>query len=331
MGTISTADFKNGVAIEISEGLFQITEFQHVKPGKGPAFVRTTLKNLRTGAVLDKTFRAGEKVEHAFIEKKDMQFLYADPTGLTFMDNETFEQLTVASDSIGDANNYLIDGMSTKLMMYGTELIGVDLPSSVELTVAETEPGLQGDRVSGARKPATLETGLVLQVPLFIEVGTKIKVDTRNGEYQTRVQCQQEACDMSSDTSRSEARSVALEFLYEAGVREASALALFGESSGEDEFVMSLLQSVEINQGKALQLIEETLVDGWALDRLPVIDAEILKLGVAELIDGDVPEGVVLSEAAKLASSYSTESSAQFVNGVLAGVAEKLTSQVYPL
>ena len=131
---------------------------------------------------------------------------------------------------------------------------------------------------------------------------------------------------MSSDTSRSEARSVALEFLYEAGVREASALALFGESSGEDEFVMSLLQSVEINQGKALQLIEETLVDGWALDRLPVIDAEILKLGVAELIDGDVPEGVVLSEAAKLASSYSTESSAQFVNGVLAGVAEKLTS-----
>ena len=187
MGTISTADFKNGVAIEISEGLFQITEFQHVKPGKGPAFVRTTLKNLRTGAVLDKTFRAGEKVEHAFIEKKDMQFLYADPTGLTFMDNETFEQLTVASDSIGDANNYLIDGMSTKLMMYGTELIGVDLPSSVELTVAETEPGLQGDRVSGARKPATLETGLVLQVPLFIEVGTKIKVDTRNGEYQTRV------------------------------------------------------------------------------------------------------------------------------------------------
>ena len=171
----------------MSEGLFQITEFQHVKPGKGPAFVRTTLKNLRSGAVLDKTFRAGEKVEHAFIVKKDMQFLYADPTGLTFMDNETFEQLTVPSDSIGEASKYLLDGMSAKLMMYGEELIGVDLPASVELTVAETEPGLQGDRVSGARKPATLETGLVLQVPLFIDVGTKIKVDTRTGEYQTRV------------------------------------------------------------------------------------------------------------------------------------------------
>ncbi len=171
----------------MSEGLFQITEFQHVKPGKGPAFVRTTLKNLRSGAVLDKTFRAGEKVEHAFIEKKDMQFLYADTTGLTFMDNETFEQLTVPSDSIGEASKYLLDGMSAKLMMYGEELIGVDLPASVELTVTETEPGLQGDRVSGARKPATLETGLVLQVPLFIDVGTKIKVDTRTGEYQTRV------------------------------------------------------------------------------------------------------------------------------------------------
>ncbi len=187
MGTISTADFKNGVAIEIPEGLFQITEFQHVKPGKGGAFVRSTLKNLRTGAVLDKTFRAGEKVEHAFIEKRDMQYLYADATGLTFMDNESFEQLTVSNDAVGDATNYLLDGMSAKLMMYGDELIGVDLPASVELVVSETEPGVQGDRVSGARKPATLETGLVVQVPLFVDEGTKIKVDTRTGEYQTRV------------------------------------------------------------------------------------------------------------------------------------------------
>ncbi len=187
MATVSTNEFKNGMSIEISEGLFQITEFQHVKPGKGGAFVRSTLKNLRTGAVLDKTFRAAEKVTHAFIEKREMQFLYSSAGSYSFMDNETFEQLEVQESSIGDAKNYMIDGTTLKLMMYGDELIGVELPPSVELEVTETEPGLQGDRVSGARKPATLETGLTLQVPLFVDQGTRIKVDTRTGEYMTRV------------------------------------------------------------------------------------------------------------------------------------------------
>jgi len=187
MASVSTSDFKNGMAIELSNDLFHITDFQHVKPGKGPAFVRTTLKNIRTGAVLDRTFRAGEKVTHAYIEKTDMAFLYQDPTGYAFMDNTTFEQRSIAPDTLGDSKNYLIEGMTITLLMFGEEIIGTDLPASVELVVTDTDPGLQGDRVSGARKPATVETGLVLQVPLFVEIGTKIKIDTRTGEYMTRV------------------------------------------------------------------------------------------------------------------------------------------------
>jgi elongation factor P len=186
MPSISTNDFKNGMSIELADGLFQIQEFQHVKPGKGGAFVRSTLKNLRTGAVVDRTFRAGEKMESAFIEKREQQFLYRDGADYVVMDNETFEQLTVAELVMGDAGNYLKEGSTIVLLMYGTEIVGTDLPASVELEVVETEPGFQGDRVSGARKPAKLETGLVIQVPLFVEVGGRVKVDTRSGEYLTR-------------------------------------------------------------------------------------------------------------------------------------------------
>ena len=186
MPTISTNDFKTGMSIELSNGLFQILDFQHVKPGKGGAFVRSTLKNMRTGAVVDHTFRAGEKMENAFIEKREQQFLYRDGADFVVMDNETFEQLTVPEAVMGDAGNYLTEGSTLILLMYGTEIVGTDLPASVELEVVETEPGFQGDRVSGARKPATLETGLVVQVPLFVEVGGRVKVDTRSGEYLTR-------------------------------------------------------------------------------------------------------------------------------------------------
>ncbi|MEZ5408756.1 MAG: elongation factor P [Acidimicrobiales bacterium] len=186
MATISTSDFKTGMAIEVPEGLFQIIEFQHVKPGKGGAFVRTTLRNVRTGAVVDRTFRAGERMENAFIEKREQQFLYRDGSDFVVMDNETFDQITVPEARMGDAGNYLTEGSTITLLMYGTEIVGTDLPAAVELTVTETEPGVQGDRVSGARKPATLETGLVIQVPLFVEVGGRVKVDTRSGEYLTR-------------------------------------------------------------------------------------------------------------------------------------------------
>ncbi len=186
MAQISTADFKNGMTIELDNDLFQIVEFQHVKPGKGGAFVRTTLKNSRTGAVLDRTFRSGERMERAIIDKREMQFLYNDGESYVFMDNETYDQMNVPPVRLGDATNYIVDSSMVVLMMYGDEIIGVDLPASVELNIAETEPGVQGDRVSGAKKPATLETGLVVSVPLFISPGERIKVDTRSGEFISR-------------------------------------------------------------------------------------------------------------------------------------------------
>jgi elongation factor P len=184
--SISTNDLKNGMALDLPEGLMQVVEFQHVKPGKGGAFVRTRLKNYRTGAVLDRTFRADEKVPLAVIDKRDMQFLYREGTDYVFMDNESYDQLHVATESVGSAVNYLKEGDTVVLPMYNDEIIGVDLPAAVELEVRETEPGIQGDRVSGARKPATLETGMVVQVPLFVNVGERIKVDTRSGEYLSR-------------------------------------------------------------------------------------------------------------------------------------------------
>jgi elongation factor P len=180
--SVSTNDLKNGMALNLPEGLMTVVEFQHVKPGKGGAFVRTKLKNFRTGAVLDRTFRADEKVPLAVIDKREMQYLYRESSALVFMDNESYDQVHVEVSDLGDAVNYLKEGDSAVLPMYDGAVVGVELPAAVELTIAETEPGVQGDRVSGARKPATLETGLVVQVPLFIEPGEKVKVDTRTGD-----------------------------------------------------------------------------------------------------------------------------------------------------
>ena len=180
---ISTNDLKNGMTLDLPEGLFQVVEFQHVKPGKGGAFVRTTLKNVRTGAVLDRTFRAAEKVEQAVVDKREMQFLYRDGDDYVFMDNSTYDQLHVAPATIGTAANYIVDGTTVVLQMYNGEIVGTDMSASVELTVVDTEPGIQGDRVSGAKKPARLETGASVQVPLFINIGDKVKVDTRSGDY----------------------------------------------------------------------------------------------------------------------------------------------------
>jgi elongation factor P len=183
---VSTNDLKNGMTLDLPEGLFSVVEFQHVKPGKGGAFVRTKLKNVRTGAVLERTYRADEKLEQAIVEKREMQFLYLDGGQYVFMDNTTYDQMHADRPSLGDAANYLTAGDSAVLQMYDGDIVGVDLPAAVELSISETEPGVQGDRVSGARKPATLETGLVVQVPLFVNTGDRVKVDTRTGEYLTR-------------------------------------------------------------------------------------------------------------------------------------------------
>ena len=183
---LSTNDLKNGMSLNLQEGLFSVVEFQHVKPGKGGAFVRTKLRNLRNKAVVERTFRADEKVEQAVIDKREMQYLYRDGEQYVFMDKVSYEQLHVDGSSLGDAPRYLKEGDAAILELYGDEIVDVDLPAAVELEVTETEPGLQGDRVSGARKPATTETGLVVQVPLFVNPGDRIKVDTRSGAYLTR-------------------------------------------------------------------------------------------------------------------------------------------------
>ena len=185
--SISTNDLKNGMALNLPEGLMTVIEFQHVKPGKGGAFVRTKLRNYRTGAVLERTYRADEKLTLAIIDKKEMQYLYKDADGYTFMDNESYEQIGVEAAALGDATKYLKEGDTVILPTYQGQVVGVELPASVELEVAQTDPGVQGDRVSGAKKPATLETGAVVQVPLFVETGDRVKVDTRTGEYLTRV------------------------------------------------------------------------------------------------------------------------------------------------
>ncbi len=185
--SISTNDLKNGMTLDLSEGLFQVVEFQHVKPGKGGAFVRTKLKNVRSGAVVERTFRADEKVEQAVIEKREMQLLYRDGTRYVFMDNTSYDQQEVEGAGLGDAVKYLKDGDTAVLQQYRGEVVDVDLPAAVVLEVTQTDPGIQGDRSSAGRKPATVETGITVQVPLFVNTGDRIKVDTRSGEYLTRV------------------------------------------------------------------------------------------------------------------------------------------------
>lgn len=184
---ITTGDFRNGMTIEMDEVLYNIVYFQHVKPGKGGAFVRTRLKNLKTGAVTEKTFRAGEKVELAILDKRKMQFLYREGTNFIFMDTETYEQMPVSEEDVGEAATFLLEGTQVEMSLYGGKPVGVEPPVFVEMEVAETAPGVKGDTASGGSKPATLESGLVVNVPLFIDVGSRIKVDTRSGEYVERV------------------------------------------------------------------------------------------------------------------------------------------------
>ena len=186
MPTVSTNGLKNGMILSLDEGLMTVVEFQHVKPGKGGAFVRTKLKNFKTGAVVDKTFRADEKVEQAIVDKREMQYLYREGSDLVFMDTQSYEQTHVPEAIMGGAVAFLKEGDHAQLSVHAGQVLGAELAAAVELKVVETEPGIQGDRVSGARKPATLETGHVVQVPLFVETGDTVKIDTRSGEYLTR-------------------------------------------------------------------------------------------------------------------------------------------------
>lgn len=183
---ISTNDFKTGITIELDNGLWTVVEFLHVKPGKGSAFVRSKLKNVETGQVLEKTFRAGEKVQSAHLDKSEVQYLFGDGNDYTFMDNSTFDQMTLSKGQIGENVKYLKEGMSVSVLRHGIRVIGVELPYHVELEVVETPPSEKGNTASGGTKPATLETGAIIQVPFFVETGNKIRVDTRTHQYLDR-------------------------------------------------------------------------------------------------------------------------------------------------
>jgi elongation factor P len=180
---ISTSDFRNGLAIELGGQMFRVVEFQHVKPGKGGAFVRTRLKNVETGAVVDKTFRAGEKVEEVLLEHRRMQYLYRDDDNFVLMDLESYEQVTAGPGVVGDAASYLVENQEFSVFMRNGRPVTIELPAAVEIQVTGAEPWLKGDTTGASTKPVTLETGLVVQVPLFIEEGDILKVDTRSGKY----------------------------------------------------------------------------------------------------------------------------------------------------
>lgn len=180
-------DLKNGMVLNIDGQLWSVIEFQHVKPGKGPAFVRTKLRNVLSGKVVDKTFNAGVKVETANVDRREMQYLYNDGSGYVFMDTSSYDQITLSNDVVGDSSNYLLENQMATVALHEGEPLYVELPASVVLEITYTEPGLQGDRSTGGTKPATLETGFQIQVPLFIENNTRVKVDTRTGEYLGRV------------------------------------------------------------------------------------------------------------------------------------------------
>jgi elongation factor P len=184
---VDTSEFRNGLKIELDGQPFTITYFQHVKPGKGGAFVRTKLKNLLTGRVVDRTFRAGERCDEADVEEKDMQYLYQDADGRTFMDTQSFEQTPIDEKVLGDAVQFLLENMVVTVLFWRGKPVNVQLPNYIEALVTQSDPGLKGDTSSGAQKPATIETGYTLNVPLFIEQGDRIRVDTRTGEYSERV------------------------------------------------------------------------------------------------------------------------------------------------
>lgn len=183
----STNDLKNGLVLNIEGQLWSVVEFQHVKPGKGPAFVRTKLKNIMSGKVVDKTFNAGIKVETANVDRRDMQYLYKDGEDFVFMDSDTYEQLPIPTNTVGDSANYLLENQTATVAIHEGVALYVELPPSVELLISYTEPGLVGDRSTSGTKPATLETGASIQVPLFIVTGEKVKVDTRTGAYTGRI------------------------------------------------------------------------------------------------------------------------------------------------
>ncbi|MDD4802196.1 MAG: elongation factor P [Syntrophomonas sp.] len=183
---ISVNDFKTGVTVELEGNVYAVVDFQHVKPGKGAAFVRAKLKNVKSGGIIEKTFRGGEKLHRAHLDKRAMQYLYMDGDGYVVMDNENYEQITINRSDIGDGVKWLMENMTIQVLLYNGAIMGIELPNFVELLVVDTEPGVKGDTATGASKAAKLESGATVQVPLFINTGDRLRIDTRTGEYMER-------------------------------------------------------------------------------------------------------------------------------------------------
>ena len=184
---VSAGDFRNGLTIEVEGGVYQVVEFQHVKPGKGAAFVRTKLRNIKSGGVIEKTFRPTEKCPQAHIERSEMQYLYSDGELYNFMDTETFDQIALSADAVGDSLKFVKENEMVKMLSHNKEVFAIEPPLFVELEITETEPGFKGDTAQGATKPAVVETGATVYVPLFVEQGDRIQIDTRTGEYMKRI------------------------------------------------------------------------------------------------------------------------------------------------
>ena len=322
---ITTNDLKNGMTLNLDEGLFNIVEFQHVKPGKGGAFVRTTLKNARTGQVIDRTFRAGEKVDRATLNKREMQFLYREADDYVFMDNTSYEQLNVGPAALGAAAGYLVESMSAVLVMFEDEIIDVELPAAVELAVAETEPGVQGDRVSGARKPAT--PGDRQGHPGAAVRGHRRPHQGRHplGRLPDPGLRGSAAVPSAGASTRRQARERALGLLYEAESKGQSARAVVdAQPAPPDPFAVDVAVGVAEHASEIDGLIRR-FSRGWTLERMPVVDRLLLQMGSYELLHRpDVPVPAVISEAVELAKRFSTDDSSRFVNGVLARIAEEV-------
>jgi len=318
MATVSTNDLKNGMGLSLPEGLFTVVEFQHVKPGKGPAFVRTKLKNVRSGRQLEKTYRADEKLEQAIIDKRDMQFLYRDGNDYVFMDNADYEQMNIPEGSLGESTKYLKENNAAIIQFYNDEIVGVDLPASVELEVTETEPGMQGDRVSGALKPATLETGVQINVPLFVSQGDRIKVDTRTGEYLTRVWVV-----VIQENNRRIERERVLSLLYEAEMKDCDVSQIIESLPVKPEsFVSETASKVSASRSELDSSIERYAIK-WNVERMASLDRNVLRIGAWELQNRpELSVALVISEAVELAKRFSTEESGKFVNGILSSMAD---------
>ncbi len=312
----TTNDLKNGLVLNIDGQLWAVVEFQHVKPGKGGAFVRTKLKNVLSGKVVDRTFNAGTKVDTATVDKRDMQFLYKDGTDFVFMDSNTYDQIHIGADTVGDTANFLLENQDAIVAVHEGTPLYVELPTSVVLEISYTEPGLQGDRSTGGTKPATVETGYEIQVPLFLETGTKVKVDTRDGRLPR-------PRELTFVGARTKARKRALDILFEADQRGLDVAGVLAERVRRadppvPEYTVEIVEGVAAHLERIDELLA-TYAQGWAVDRMPGVDRALLRLSTWELLWNDeVPDAVAIDEAVELAHSLSTDESPAFVNGLLA-------------